>query len=118
MQCGWLKSMDGAAVRYPMLRNDASGPEIGLLGRILAGLPPGKHRNRLPGRPSAGRKGRLRCFHGSRPARNRPGSPISGPEARNIVRENAKISSCLQSLRHFRLNLFCPKRGNRHETVL
>ncbi len=29
-----------------MLRNSASGPEIGLPGRILAGLLPGNHRNR------------------------------------------------------------------------
>ena len=28
---------------YSMLRNNAPGPEIGLLGRILAGLLPGKH---------------------------------------------------------------------------
>ncbi len=30
---------------YSMLRNSASGPEIGFPGRILAGLLPGKHRN-------------------------------------------------------------------------
>ncbi len=28
---------------YSVLRNSASGPEIGLPGRILAGLLPGKH---------------------------------------------------------------------------
>ncbi len=39
---------------YSMLRNNASGPEIGLPGRILAGLQPGKHRNQPSGRPSAG----------------------------------------------------------------
>jgi hypothetical protein len=38
-----------------MLRNSASGPEICLPGRILAGLLPGKHRNRPSGRPKAGR---------------------------------------------------------------
>ncbi len=31
---------------YSMLRNRTSGKEIGLPGRILAGLLPGKHRNR------------------------------------------------------------------------
>ena len=41
---------------YSMLRNSASGPEIGLPGRILAGLLPGKNRNRLSGRPKAGRR--------------------------------------------------------------
>jgi hypothetical protein len=38
---------------YFMLRNNASGPEIGLPGRILAGLLPGKHRSRPSGGPSA-----------------------------------------------------------------
>ncbi len=36
---------------YSMLRNSASGAEIGLPGRILAGLLPGKNRNRPFGRP-------------------------------------------------------------------
>ncbi len=35
---------------YSMLHNNASGPSIGLPGRIWAGLLPGKHRNRLSGR--------------------------------------------------------------------
>ncbi len=38
---------------YSMLRNSASGPEIGLLGRILAGLLPGKPKSAL--RPAFGR---------------------------------------------------------------
>ncbi len=38
---------------YSMLRNSASGPEISLLGRILAGLLPGKHPKRPSGRPKA-----------------------------------------------------------------
>jgi hypothetical protein len=40
---------------YPMLRNNACGPEIGLSGRISAGFSSGKHQNRPSGRPSAGR---------------------------------------------------------------
>ena len=68
-----------------MLRNSASGPEIELPGRILAGLLPGKQESAL--RPAEGRpEDRFRCFPGSSPAKIRPGSPISGPEAlmRNI----------------------------------
>jgi hypothetical protein len=42
--------------KYPMLRNSVSGPEIGLPGRILAGLLPGEHRHRPSGRPSDGQK--------------------------------------------------------------
>ena len=40
-----------SANEYSMVRNSASGPEIGLPGRILAGLLPGKHQNRPFGRP-------------------------------------------------------------------
>ncbi len=39
-----------------VLRNIASEPEMGLPGRILAGLLPGKHRNLPSGRPNAGRR--------------------------------------------------------------
>ena len=60
-----------------MLCNSGSGPEIGLPGQILAGLLPGKRRNRPSGRP----EGRFRCLPGSSPAKIRPGSPIYGPEA-------------------------------------
>jgi hypothetical protein len=60
--------------RYSMLHN-ASGPEIGLPGRILAGLQPGKHRNRTSGRPKAGR----RADFGSFPVAVRP---MDGPETR------------------------------------
>ena len=59
------------------LRNSASGPDIGLPGRILAGLLLGKHRHGPSGRP----KGRFLCFPGSSPAKIRPGRPIFGPEA-------------------------------------
>ncbi len=71
---------------YSMLRNNASGPEIGLPGRILAGLLPEKHQNRPSGRPKAGRRADFGTFPGSSPARIRPGRPIYGPEAllRNI----------------------------------
>ncbi len=77
--------------RYSMLHNSASGPEIGLLGWILAGLLPGKHRNR----PSEGRpEGRFRCFPGKNPATIRPGRPIYGPEAllRTIEQQHAAPS--------------------------
>ncbi len=64
-----------------MLRNSASGPEIGLPGRILVGLLPGKHRNRPSGRPSAGRGAHFDSFPVAvrpNPARKdfRPGSTI------------------------------------------
>jgi hypothetical protein len=54
-----------------MLRNSASGPEIGLPGRILAGLLPGKHRNRPPSRPPANRRTDVGAFRGRFPARKR-----------------------------------------------
>ncbi len=60
-----------------MLRNNASGPEIGPQGQMLAGLLPGKNRNLPSGRP----EGRFRFFPGGSPAKIRPGRPIYGPEA-------------------------------------
>ncbi len=64
-----------------MLRNSASGPEIGLPGRIVAGLFTVKEPNSAL-RPAFGRpEGRFRFFPGSRPAKIRPGRPIYGPEA-------------------------------------
>ncbi len=67
---------------YSTLRNNASGPLIGLSGRILAGLLPGKHRNLPFGRP----EGRFLCLPCSSPFKIRPGRPSYGPEAplRNI----------------------------------
>ncbi len=64
-----------------MLRNSASGPEIGLLGRILAGLLPGKHRNRPSGRPKAGRRADFGVF----PVAIRP---KSDPEGRFPARKH------------------------------
>ncbi len=64
-----------------MLRNSASGPEIGLPGRILAGLLTGKHRNRPSGRPKAGR----RAYFGAIPVAVRP---KSGPEGRFTARKH------------------------------
>ncbi len=65
---------------YSMLRNNASGLEIGLPHQILAGVRPGKPRTAL--RPAYGRpEGRSRCFPGISPAKIRPGRPIYGPEA-------------------------------------
>ncbi len=63
-----------------MLRNSASGPAIGLPGRISAGLLPGKHRHRPSGRPKAGRRVAFGVF------------PVavrlkSGPEARFPARK-------------------------------
>ncbi len=54
---------------YSMLRNSASGPLIGLPGRILHGLLPGKHRIL---RPAGGPISAL-----SRPAKIRSGSTIA-----------------------------------------
>ncbi len=51
-----------------MLHNSASGPEIGIAGRILAGLLPGKNRNRPSGRRSAGRRANFVLPAGVRPA--------------------------------------------------
>ncbi len=45
-----------------MLRNNASGPDIGLPGRSLAGLLPGRHHIRPFGRPSAGRRADFGAF--------------------------------------------------------
>ncbi len=59
-------------LKYLMLRNSASGPEIGLPGRISTGFSPGEPQNR----PS-GRRADFDVF----PIRVRPGSPFSGPEA-------------------------------------
>ena len=60
---------------YFMLRNNASGPQTGLPGRILTGLLPGKHQNRPSGRPKAGRGADFGTF----PVAVRP---KSGPEGR------------------------------------
>ncbi len=57
------------------------GQKSGLPGRIVAGLLPGTHRNRPPGRPSAGRGAHFVVFPGNSPATIRPGRPLSGPEA-------------------------------------
>ncbi len=64
-----------------MLRNNASGPKIGLPRRILAGLLPGKNRNRPSGRPKAGR----RADFGSLPVAVRA---KSGPEGRCPARKH------------------------------
>ncbi len=62
---------------YTMLRNSASGPEIGLQGRMSAGFESGKHQNRPSGRP----EGRFRGF----PIRIRP---KSRPEDRFSARRH------------------------------
>ncbi len=67
--------------KYSMSRNNGSGPEIGLPGRILAGLVPGKHRHRPSGRPSAGQRTGFSVF----PVAVRP---ISGPEGRFMARNH------------------------------
>ncbi len=59
---------------YFMLRNSAPGPEIGLPGRILAGLRLGKDRNRPSGRLSAGRRADFGAF----PVAVRPNSGSDG----------------------------------------
>ena len=77
-QFGILKSPPQGTAEYSMLRNSASGPGI---GRILAGLLPGKHRNRPSGRPSAGRKPDFEVFS----MRIRP---KSSPEAQFPARKH------------------------------
>ncbi len=49
-------------VSYLMLRNSASGLEIGLPGLILAGLLQGKHGHRPSGRPKADRRPDFHAF--------------------------------------------------------
>ncbi len=83
---------------YSMLRYSASGLEIGLLGRILAGLLPGKHQNRPSGRPSAGRKAAFGAFPVAVRPKSGPKSRVqarlcysvwkvqSGPRSRPLVR--------------------------------
>ncbi len=53
---------------HPMLRNIASGLEIGIAGRILAGLLVGN--TEMP--DEGGPDGRFQCFPGSSPAEIRP----------------------------------------------
>ncbi len=67
--------------KYSMLCNSASGPEICLPGRVLAGPLPGKHRNRPSGRPKAGRRADVGAFPGAVRPKIRHGRPISGSEA-------------------------------------
>ncbi len=68
---------------YSMLHNNPPGPEIGLPGRMLAGLLPGTHRNRLSGRLKAGRRADFGSFpvpgrpKAARKADFRPGSIIA-----------------------------------------
>jgi hypothetical protein len=62
--------------------NSASGPEIGLPGRIMAGLLPGEHQHRPSGRLSAGRRAHLGAFPvavrpKSRKADLRPGNTFA-----------------------------------------
>ncbi len=55
---------------YRLLRNSASGPEIGLSGRISAGFQSGRPQNQPSGRPKVGRRTDLEAF----PIRIRPKS--------------------------------------------
>ncbi len=66
---------------YSMLRNIASGPEIGSPGRILDGVLPGKDRIRPSGRPKAGRRAEFCVF----PVAVRP---KSSPEGRFPARKH------------------------------
>jgi hypothetical protein len=52
----WTGSGPDAVGEYPMLRNSAPGPEIGLPGRMSAGFLTGKHQHRHSGRPKSGRR--------------------------------------------------------------
>ena len=66
---------------YSLLRNITSGPEIGLPGRIVTGLLPGKPRNRPAGRPAAGRRADFCIFVVAV-------RPKSGPEGRFPARKH------------------------------
>ncbi len=66
---------------YSMLRNNASGPEIGIPDRISAGFLSGKHQIRPFGRPKASRRADFDAF----PTRIRP---KSGPEVRFPARKH------------------------------
>ncbi len=67
--------------KYPMLHNSASGPEVGLPGRISAGFESGPHQNSPIGRPNAGWRADFEAFPISRnPVRKpdlRPGKTIA-----------------------------------------
>jgi hypothetical protein len=71
----------GRPKKYSMLHNIASGPEIGLPGRILSGMLPGMHRHRSSDRPSACRRADFGAF----PVAVRP---KSGPEGRFPARKH------------------------------
>ncbi len=75
---------------YPMLRNSASGPEIGIPGRISAGFHSGKPRSRPSGRPKAGRRADFEDL----PTRIRP---KAGPEARCPARKHYCVKSSITS---------------------
>ncbi len=81
---------------YSMLRNSASRPKIGLPGRILAGLLPGRHRNR-PGRPKAGRRADFGSFPVAVRPKSGPEGRFFGPEAllRNISATWDGILDCM-----------------------
>ncbi len=76
---GGAWGLDGIDISYSMLRNGASGPLIGLPGRILAGLLPIKYRTRPSGRLSAGRRSDFGAF----PVADRP---KTGPDGRLTAR--------------------------------
>ncbi len=63
-----------------------SGSEIGLPGRILAGLLPGKQRNGPSGRPSAGRRADIGVFLVAV-------RPKSAPEGRFTARKHYCVTS-------------------------
>ncbi len=83
-----LRSWHGGCLHtYSMLRNSASGQEIGLQGWILAGLLPGKHRKGPSGRP-AGRW----AYFGPSPLDVRQ---KSGPDGRFPARKHYGVTSSI-----------------------
>ena len=81
---------------YTVLRNSASGPQIGLLGRIIGRAATG-NAPKSALRPAFGRpEGRFRFFPGSSPAKIRPGRSTSGPEA---LLHNIEYYRCLRNKR-------------------
>ncbi len=86
-----------------------SGPGIGLPGWILAGLLPGKHRNRPSGRPSAGRRADFSAF----PVAVRP---KSGPEGRFPARKHYCVKKSNRQTRMQTNNSGHPKANDLHPT--
>ncbi len=77
---------DRSTKTRPMLSHNASGPEVGLPGRISAGFQSGRPQNRPSRRPKAVRRGEFEVFR----IRIRP---KSSPEARFPAPKHYRVTS-------------------------